>query len=208
MSLVVSGVSVVRGDTRVVRDVSFRIEPGEVVVIEGRSGAGKTTLMRAITGSIPYEGEIVAEGRPAMVFQQHALAGRLSAGTNVLVGTLGRVGFVRSTCGVWPRPERELAARCLEEVGLAGFGTRRAAHLSGGQRQRVAIARALAQRSRVLLADEPVASLDPANTDAILSLLRTLARQEQLAMLISLHQPDLARQFADRILRLAEGRLV
>ncbi len=208
MSLVVSGVSVVRGDTRVVRDVSFRIEPGEVVVIEGRSGAGKTTLMRAIAGSIPYEGEIVADSRPAMVFQQHALAGRLSAGTNVLVGTMGRVGFVRSTCGVWPRPERELAALCLEQVGLAGFGTRRVAHLSGGQRQRVAIARALAQRSRLLLADEPVASLDPANADAILSLLRTLARQERLAMLISLHQPDLARQFADRILRLAEGRLV
>jgi phosphonate transport system ATP-binding protein len=126
----------------------------------------------------------------------------------VLVGTMGRVGFLRSTFGVWPGAERELAARCLDQVGLSGFDGRRAAHLSGGQRQRVAIARALAQRSRVLLADEPVASLDPANADAILSLLQTLARQERLAMLISLHQPDLARRFADRLLHLSEGRLI
>jgi phosphonate transport system ATP-binding protein len=208
VSLVVDGVSIVRGGAGVVHGVSFRIEPGEVVVIEGQSGSGKTSLMRAIAGLLPYEGRVVAEGRPAMVFQQHALAGRLSAATNVLVGTMGRVGFLRSTFGVWPGAERELAARCLDQVGLSGFDGRRAAHLSGGQRQRVAIARALAQRSRVLLADEPVASLDPANADAILSLLQTLARQERLAMLISLHQPDLARRFADRLLHLSEGRLI
>ena len=208
MSLVLSGVSIVRGGAQVVHEVSFQVEPGELVVIDGPSGAGKTSLMRAVAGLLAYEGSVVATGRPALVFQQHALAGRLSAATNVLVGTLGRVGFLRSTLGLWPAPERALAARCLEQVGLAGFGARRAAHLSGGQRQRVAIARALAQRPSVLLADEPVASLDPVNAEAILGLLQAVARQQRLAMLISLHQPDLARRFADRILHLSAGRLV
>lgn len=208
MSLVLSGVSIDRGGVRVVQGVSLRVEPGELVVLDGPSGAGKTSLMRAIAGLLAYEGSVVAVGQPAMVFQHHALAGRLSATTNVLVGTLGRVGFLRSTLGLWPAAERALAARCLEQVGLAGFGERRAAHLSGGQRQRVAIARALAQRPSVLLADEPVASLDPANAEAILGLLQAVARQERLAMLISLHQPNLARRFADRILHLSAGRLV
>lgn len=208
MSLVLRDVSIDRGGARVVHGVSLRVEPGELVAIEGPSGAGKTSLMRAIAGLLAYEGSIVTAGRPALVFQHHALAGRLSAATNVLVGTLGRVGFLRSTLGLWPTPERALAARCLEQVGLGGFGERRAAHLSGGQRQRVAIARALAQRPSVLLADEPVASLDPANAEAILGLLQAVARQERLAMLVSLHQPELARRFADRILHLSAGRLV
>jgi phosphonate transport system ATP-binding protein len=207
MSLDVLGLTIARGRTPIVSDLSFKIAPGELVVIEGQSGAGKTTLLRAIAGLLPYTGQIIAAARPALVFQQHALAGRLSAATNVLVGTMGRVGFLRSTFGLWPAPERALADHCLDQVGLAGFGPRRAAQLSGGQRQRVAIARALAQRSRVLLADEPVASLDPANADSILTLLKTLGREQNLAILISLHQPDLARRFADRRLHLFNGRL-
>ncbi len=141
------------------------------------------------------------------MFQQHPLAGRLSATTNVLVGALARIGFVRATLRLWPAAEAALAADCLDRVGLCGLGPRRADHLSGGQRQRVAIARALAQQARVLLADEPVASLDPANAEAILSLLQSLARQDGLAVLLCLHQPELARRFGDRVLRLDQGRL-
>lgn len=207
MSLSIDRLSLSRGGTPILHDVTFHIAPGELVVIEGQSGAGKTSLLRAIAGLLPHSGQITTATRPALVFQQHALAGRLSAATNVLVGTMGRVGFFRSTLGLWPAPERIFADHCLDQVGLSGFGPRRAAQLSGGQRQRVAIARALAQRSRVLLADEPVASLDPANADAILTLLKSLGRQERLAILISLHQPDLARRFADRRLHLFNGRL-
>ena len=145
--------------------------------------------------------------RPALVFQQHALAPRLTAAHNTLVGTLGRVGFLRSTLRLWPAAERALADSCLAQVGLPGFGPRRVGRLSGGQRQRVAIARALAQQAPVLLADEPVASLDPANADAILTLLAGLARQHRIALLLCLHQPDLARRFADRRLHLDAGIL-
>nr|WP_277819312.1 ATP-binding cassette domain-containing protein [Pseudoroseomonas vastitatis] len=196
-----------RGGQAVLRGVSLAVAPGEVLAIEGESGAGKTTLLRAVAGLLPHSGQVSAAARPALVFQQHALANRLSARGNVLVGTLGRVGFLRATLRLWPAAERALADDCLERVGLAGLGARRADRLSGGQRQRVAIARALAQRAPVLLADEPVASLDPGNAEAVLALIRDLARHEGLAVLLCLHQPALAQRFADRRLRLHEGRL-
>jgi len=203
----VRDLAVMRGGRTVLSGVSLALAPGEVVAIEGASGAGKTTLVHAIAGLIASTGRI--EGaRPAVVFQQHALAPRLAARTNVLVGALGRVGFLRATLGLWPARELAAAEDCLAQVGLAGLGPRRADTLSGGQRQRVAIARALAQRAAVLLADEPVASLDPANADAILGLLRGLARRHGLAMLVCLHQPDLARRFADRRLALSAAGLV
>ena len=202
----VEGLRVERGGRAVLSGVTLTVAAGEVVAIEGESGAGKTTLMHAAAGLVPCAGRIMCAGRPAVVFQQHALAGRLSARDNVLVGALARVGFLRATLRLWPGPEAALAEACLDRVGLAGLGPRRAATLSGGQRQRVAIARALAQRAPVLLADEPVASLDPANAEAVLSLLRALAR-DGLAVVVSLHQPELAARFADRCLRLADGGL-
>lgn len=194
-------------DRPVLRDISLTVAPGEVVAIEGESGVGKTTLLRAAAGLLPFQGSIRAAERPALVFQQHALAGRLSAQDNVLVGALARIGFTRAALRLWPAEERAGALRCLDRVGLAPLADRRADTLSGGQRQRVAIARALAQRAPVMLADEPVASLDPANAEAVLDLLRALARQDGLAVVICLHQPDLARRYADRRLRLEEGRL-
>jgi len=205
--LVVRGLGAMLGGRAVLRDVSLDVAPGELVALTGASGAGKTTLLRAIAGLLPARGTILAPGRPALVFQQHALANRLTARDNVLVGGLGRIGFWRAALRLWPRAEIAAAERRLDRVGLAGLGARRADRLSGGQRQRVAIARALHQRARILLADEPVASLDPALATEVLGLLRDLARRDGLAVLVSLHQHDLAARFADRTLTLEDGCL-
>ncbi|WP_137127243.1 phosphonate ABC transporter ATP-binding protein [Roseomonas sp. HF4] len=205
--LVVQGLSVALGGRAVLRDVSLDVAPGEVVALEGPSGAGKTTLLRAIAGLLPAEGAVLAGGRPALVFQQHALAGRLTARENVLVGALARMGFWRAALRLWPRAEVAAADEALAAVGLDGLEARRADRLSGGQRQRVAIARALVQRAPVLLADEPVASLDPATAEGVLGLLRDLALAQGLPILVSLHQPGLAARFADRVLRLEDGCL-
>ena len=206
--LSVERMSVSLGGRAVLSGVTFSVAPGEVLAIEGESGAGKTTLLRAAAGLVAHSGTVRAAGaRPAMVFQHHALARRLSARDNVLVGALGRMGFLRPALRWWPAAELVLAAECLDRVGLGEVAGRRADTLSGGQRQRVAIARALMQRAPVLLADEPVASLDPANAEAVLVLLRALAR-DGLAVVVSLHQPELARRHADRRLRLEGGRIV
>jgi phosphonate transport system ATP-binding protein len=205
--LVVRGLGAMLCGRAVLRDVSLDVAPGELVALTGASGAGKTTLLRAIAGLLPARGTILAPGRPALVFQQHALANRLTARDNVLVGGLGRIGFWRAALRLWPRAEIAAAERRLDRVGLAGLGARRADRLSGGQRQRVAIARALHQRARILLADEPVASLDPALATEVLGLLRDLARRDGLAVLVSLHQHDLAARFADRTLTLEDGCL-
>ena len=201
-----TGVSVTLGGRTVLRAVTLRVAAGEVVALEGASGAGKTTLIRAAAGLTPYDGKITANGT-AVIFQQHALARRLTAQTNVMVGTLGRIGLLRTVLRAWPRDEAHWAQECLGRVGLAELGGRRTDTLSGGERQRVAVARALAQRATVLLADEPVASLDPENAAAVLGLLRDLAREDGLAVLLCLHQPELAARFADRRLRLSEGKV-
>jgi phosphonate transport system ATP-binding protein len=206
--LLVQDLSVSLGGKEVLHGLAFDVAPGEVVALEGASGAGKTTLLRALAGLLPHGGEVLGgAARPALVFQQHALANRLSARNNVLVGALARLGFWQVALRLWPAAELRDAEAALARVGLAGLGARRADRLSGGQRQRVAIARALMQRAPVLLADEPVASLDPANAAAMLGLLRELAARDGLAVLVSLHQPELARRHADRVLRLENGRL-
>lgn len=204
----VHGLSVALAGRQVLRDISLTVAPGEVVSLEGASGAGKTTLVRAAAGLLPFSGQVEAGcARPAVVFQQHALARRLTARTNVLVGALARVGTLRAALRLWPARELALAADCLARVGLAKLEQRRADTLSGGQRQRVAVARALAQRAPVLLADEPVASLDPDTAAGVLGLLRDLAQRDGLAVLVCLHQPELARRFADRRLRLTDGQV-
>ncbi len=207
-----SGISVALGGQAVLSDVSVSVAAGEIVALQGPSGAGKTTLLRVAAGLIPAAG-IIAVGddikaRPALIFQHHALAARLAVLDNVLIGSLSRIGLLRTTLRLWPDAEITYAEACLAKVGLASFGPRRADTLSGGQRQRVAIARALAQRAGVLLADEPVASLDPESATLVMSLLRDLAHNEGLAVLVSLHQPDLARLYADRSLRISDGRIV
>jgi phosphonate transport system ATP-binding protein len=204
---------------------SLAMEAGELVVLLGANGCGKTTLLRCIAGMLrPSEGRILVAGREmaalsgaalrdarstlGMVFQQPRLVRRRSVLANVLTGTLGRHRTLATALGRLPRSERPWAMSCLEEVGLASFAAQRADTLSGGQAQRVAVARALAQRPRALLADEPVASLDPDAAEELMILLRRLAHEDGLGVLCVLHQPDLAQRYADRIIGMQSGRVV
>ena len=145
--------------------------------------------------------------RTAMIFQQHQLIGRYCAFKNVL---MGRVAFHGRIRGLFPLPviEQRLAFECLERVGLLDKAFERADRLSGGQQQRVGIARALAQQPKIILADEPVASLDPGTAGSILSLLFSICREDGIPVIVSLHQLEFARKYADRIVALSEGRIV
>ncbi|MCB1889371.1 MAG: phosphonate ABC transporter ATP-binding protein [Rhodocyclaceae bacterium] len=196
---------------------------GQFTALLGASGAGKSTLIRCINLlNSPSEGTVHVSGigpiigprallhhrrQTGVVFQQHQLIGRLSALRNVLTGRLGYHGSWRS---LWPLPARDqrIALGCLERVGLLDKALERVDRLSGGQQQRVGIARALAQQPQIMLADEPVASLDPATARRVLTLLRDVCRQDGIPAVVSLHQLDLARAFADRIVALAEGKVV
>lgn len=203
------------GDETAVSDVSLTLSSGELAVLVGRSGAGKTTLLRCLDElERPDEGTILLDDHQpavtdiALVFQAGALIDSKSALDNVLDGSLAREPVWRELLG-WHDPvEKRAAIERLHAVGLAGYADRRLRTLSGGQRQRVGIARALQQEPAVLLADEPVASLDPATAGSVLELLGEVVREHDLAGLVSLHQPELARGIADRYLGLADGELV
>ena len=204
---------------------SFSLAPGELLVILGQNGCGKSTLLKCIAGLLrPTAGQIRVLGRDitaltgrtladarmalGMVFQQARLIGRRSVLANVLCGTLGRHRGVASSFGLLPVSETGHALHCLDQVGLKAFAGQRAGTLSGGQAQRAAIARALAQRPSALLADEPVASLDPEAAEDVMRLLRRLSREESLGVICVLHQPELARRYADRIIGMREGRMI
>ncbi|MCK0195297.1 phosphonate ABC transporter ATP-binding protein [Ancylobacter sp. 6x-1] len=204
-----------------VEDISFRVAPGEFLAVLGPSGAGKTTLFRCMTGLLgPDSGTVRVDGeevhgvagrarrRVAVVFQQFNLVDRLTALDNVLAGRLGHMPAWRAWARCFERSDRLLALDCLDQVGLLEKATQRADSLSGGQQQRVAIARALAQKPSIIIADEPVASLDPQTSAGVLELLRHIARSERVSVVCSLHQVTLARRFADRVVGLVDGRLV
>lgn len=209
--------------TRALHPTSLDFAEGAFSVLLGPSGAGKSTLLRSLNGLVPLtEGHVesarlgVLRGArvwrehrrtTGMVFQQHQLIGRLSAFTNVLTGRLGHHSALRTLLPL-PRVEKTLALEALARVGLLEFALRRVDQLSGGQQQRVGIARALAQQPNLILADEPVASLDPATAERVLSLLHGICRQDGLTAIVSLHQVELARRFADRIIGIAGGRVV
>ncbi len=194
-----------------------------VTVLLGPSGAGKSSLLRTLNGLVrPTAGRVVSRltgdiaakdatrrhrRDTAMIFQQHQLIGRLSALANVLTGRLGRHGFWR-TLLPFSEAERRLALACLDRVGLFEKALTRCDMLSGGQQQRVGIARALAQEPAMILADEPVASLDPAASRRVLTLLAEICKQDRIPVVISLHQLEYAREFADRIIGLSAGRVV
>ncbi|MDX2259302.1 MAG: ATP-binding cassette domain-containing protein [Hyphomicrobiaceae bacterium] len=222
--LAARGVTKSFGAHRALQDATLDVAAGEFIGVLGPSGSGKTTLFRCLTrlsepdaGSIRIDGvELVglrgralarARRRIGIVFQQFNLVGRLSALDNVLAGRLAEAPVWRVLARRFHDDDVRCAVSALQAVGLAEHLHQRADTLSGGQQQRVAIARALAQESRVLLADEPVASLDPATAIATLDLLHSIARSTGLAVLCTLHQPDLARRYADRILMMQDGRL-
>lgn len=202
---------------------SLQFEAGEFVVLLGASGAGKSTLLRSLNGLVkPTAGKVVVgdvgdikqrralrlhRRRTGMIFQQHHLIGRSSVLSNVLVG---RLGFHSSMASLLPssRAEKLLALQAIERVGLLDYALQRADRLSGGQQQRVGIARALVQTPTLLLADEPIASLDPSTALHLLSLLHRICKEDGLTAIVSLHQVDIARRFADRIIGLSHGDVV
>jgi len=211
------------GGVKALLPTSLEFYAGEFTVLLGPSGAGKSTLLRCLNLLNPTcSGKVMVEGlgvvknrqtirthrlRTGMVFQQHQLIGRYTALDNVLMARLGYHSLLRSLFPL-PRKDRLLALECLHQVGLAHKALERIDHLSGGEQQRVGIARALAQEPRMILADEPVASVDPATAELVLSLLHRIAQAKKLTVIVSLHQIDFARKFADRVIGLSRGRVV
>ena len=204
--------------------VDLTVRPGELVIVLGGNGSGKTTLLRCLTRTLsPTAGEVTVAGREisklegedlrrarttlALISQHASLVRRRSVAANVASGALGHYPGLLTSLGHLPRDEVAAAHRYLEEVGLAHLAWQRASTLSGGQAQRVAIARALAQRPRAVLADEPVASLDPEAAEEIMRLLKRLAKNDNLAVLCVLHQVELAYGHADRVVGIRDGRV-
>lgn len=211
------------GSNAVLRGIDLDVAAGEFLVILGPSGAGKSTLLRCMNGLVtPTSGELVAAGfdatdgrsvrklrqQVAMIFQHHNVVPRLSVLKNVLTGRLGQVSTLTSILQLFSRHDLALAMDCLRRVGLDHKAGERTDALSGGQRQRVGIARALAQRPQIILADEPVASLDPKTSRLVLQYLRAACRELGITVVCNLHQVDYAREFGDRIVGLSGGKLV
>jgi phosphonate transport system ATP-binding protein len=213
------------GGLKALKNVSLTIETGELVVIVGLSGAGKSTLLRAINGFVPITaGSVKVDGvevrgadaktlrelrsHIGMIFQTFNLVNRTSVINNVLMGRLSKVPRWRSMLGLWPASEREMALKALERVEIVEKAYVRASDLSGGQQQRVGIARALAQEPIVVLADEPVASLDPVTSHTVMRDLRRINRDLGITTIINLHFLDLARSYGQRLVGLRAGGLV
>ena len=222
-SLVIETVTKRYGNTLALDDVSFIVDPGEFVALLGPSGAGKSTLFRCVTRLVaPDTGVVRVLGRDisalggqelrlarrdvGLIFQQFNLIGRLSAMDHVLAGRMGHASTLRVMLRQFTSADRQLALAALDRVGLLERAGQRADSLSGGQQQRVAIARVLAQQARLLLADEPVSSLDPQSAENVLGILRNITRETGIAVVCALHQVDLARRYADRVVALRGGR--
>jgi phosphonate transport system ATP-binding protein len=205
-------------------NVSFEVPDGQFVALIGLSGSGKSTLLRCINRLVePTAGRIIWNGldvtaindeeihylrrRIGMIFQQFNLVKRSKVLTNVLAGRLGYTNPMYSFFNYFPAEERDKALASLERVGIRNQAYKRANELSGGQQQRVAIARALMQDPELMLADEPVASLDPATSHSVMKYLQVLNDEDELTVLCSLHFLDLARTYADRVIALKDGKL-
>jgi phosphonate transport system ATP-binding protein len=213
------------GGVSAMKNLDLEISDGEFVVIVGLSGAGKSTLIRAINGLVPltsgkldvggYDvpnlnraGMRQLRGEVGMIFQGFNLVDRTTVLKNVLMGRLNKVSTWRTLLGLYPAADVEIAARALDRVEILDKAYVRASNLSGGQRQRVGIARALAQEPTIVLADEPVASLDPPTSHVVMKYLQQISRELGITTIVNLHFLDLATAYADRIIGLRDGELV
>jgi len=211
--------------TQALKDVSFSVEPGEFLVVIGLSGSGKSTLLRCTnrlieptSGSITWDGTDITNAdsptlrtirrRIGMIFQHFNLVKRLSVMNNVLSGRLGYLDTWKSLLYRFEKTDRENAMRALQRVGLTEQAYKRASELSGGQQQRVGIARALMQEPQIILADEPVASLDPVLAHTILGYLERLNKEDGITVICSLHYLDLVQRYATKVIGLRDGRVV
>jgi phosphonate transport system ATP-binding protein len=225
----IQGLSKSFGKKQALDNVSIEIRRGEMVALIGASGSGKSTLIRHIAGlelgqagrsqidilgnSIQKGGRLSARAREirrdiGVVFQQFNLVGRLSVLSNVLLGNLGRIPTWRGNLGLFTAAEKRIAREALARVGIPEVAWQRASTLSGGQQQRAAIARTLVQRSNILLADEPIASLDPSSARRIMEILAAVNRDEEITCVVSLHQVEYARRYCPRTVALRDGRVV
>jgi phosphonate transport system ATP-binding protein len=211
--------------TLALKDVSLRVHRGEFVAVIGPSGAGKSTLLRCINRLVePSGGSIIVNGVDAvkasgrqirrlrrevgMIFQQFNLVERVTVLRNVLHGRLGYRNPIAGALGLFSRQEIEEAKNILRRLGLHEQMYKRADELSGGQQQRVGIARALSQKPLIILADEPIASLDPATSETIMQILSAICREDGITCLVNLHQVDVAKRYADRIIGIRQGTVV
>lgn len=228
-TIIVESLSKSFGHHQVLDEVNFRVTPGEMVALIGPSGSGKSTLLRHLVGltsgnrasggRVSLMGrEVQARGRvrrasrgercrAGYIFQQFNLAGRLSVLTNVLIGRLGSMPRTRALLGRFTEQERQRARACLARVGLEELIDQRANTLSGGQMQRVAIARVLMQDADVILADEPIASLDPRSAREVMEILSRIHAEDGRTVIVTLHQVDVARRYCHRAIALKDGRL-
>ena len=188
------------GKKKVLNNISLQVAPGELVAIVGPSGAGKTTLVKAVSK--------LATVKTAMVFQNYNLIGQSSVLDNVLHGRLGVTPAYKSLLGLYAKQDKAMAMDLLASMGLEGFAYKRAAVLSGGQMQRVAIARALAVEPSILLADEPIASLDPVNAAMVMEAIQAAVKSRGISAIVNLHQVGFAKRFATRIIALKDGEIV
>jgi phosphonate transport system ATP-binding protein len=222
--------------TAILKDVSFSLKRGEMVALIGASGAGKSTLIRAIAGLVPIDrdhrakssdvgGAIMLFGQPmqrngriassakslrarvGVIFQQFNLVPRLSVLTNVCLGLLGRLPFLRGTFGRFTVDEQKRAVQALARVGMAEHALKRGSELSGGQQQRAAIARTLVQGAELLIADEPIASLDPRSARRVMDTIAAMNRQDGITVLVSLHQVEYALKYCPRTIALKSGEV-
>jgi phosphonate transport system ATP-binding protein len=214
----------------ILKDVSFSLNRGEMVALIGASGSGKSTLIRALAGLVPIDradksSAILLFGKPmqqngrvarsakalrvrvGVIFQQFNLVPRLSVLTNVCLGLLGRMPFVQGTLGHFTAGEKRRAIHALSRVGIAEHALKRGSELSGGQQQRAAIARTLVQGAELIIADEPIASLDPRSARRVMDVLADMNRRDGLTVLVSLHQVEYAVKYCSRIIALKAGAI-